>query len=115
MIASILAAVGLRGILMAGVVTAVGLLAWDYRATKSALEETRLELSAEREARRFSDQARKVAIQEADRQAERAETVKARTIVIRKRPDGNETAADILLDTIGGLLGNSGGVQASAD
>ena len=64
-------------------------------ADEAALEETRLELSAEREARRFSDQARKVAIQEADRQAERAETVKARTIVIRKRPDGDEQAVSL--------------------
>lgn len=98
-----------------GLLAVIGYFVVDYRATKSALEETRLELSAEREARRFSDQARKVAIQEADRQAERAETVKARTIVIRKRPDGNEIAADILLDTIGGLRGNANRVQAGTD
>ena len=115
MLLSIISGIGLRGFLMAGAVAAVAFLAWDYRATKSALEESRLELSAEREARRFSDQARKVAIQEADRQAERAETVKARTIVIRKRPDGNEIAADILLDTISGLRGEEGPVQASTD
>lgn len=98
-----------------GLLAIAGFFVWDYRATKSALEETRLELATEKEARRFADEARRVAIDEADRQADRAANVRTRTITIRKRPDGNETAADILLDTIDGLRTDAGGDTPGSD
>lgn len=101
--------------LVLGAMAVVGGFVWDYQATKSALADVRLELSAEKEARRFADEARNVAIAERDRQAERDVIVRTRTIEIRKRPDGDEIAADILLDTIGGLRPDEGGVQASDD
>ncbi len=87
----------------------------DYRSTKAENDNLRLEITAVKEAKRFADEARNVAIAEADRQAKRASTVKTRTITIRKRPDGNETAAPILLDTISGLRDDASGVPARTD
>ena len=103
--------------LVAGVVvlSLVAFFVWDYRSTKAENAELRLDLAAEKEARRFSDQARNVAIAESERQADREETVKTRTITIRKRPDGNEIAADILLDAIDGLRNDARGIPSSGD
>lgn len=115
MIASILAAVGVRGILMAGAVAAVAFLAWDYKSTKTALEQTRLELATKEAELEQAEIARDVAVEFGDEQAARADTVRTRTVTIRKRPDGNEVAADILLDTINSLRNGEGGNQASTD
>ncbi len=107
-----IAAIGLRGFLMAGAVAAIGFLAWDYKSTKSALTEARKELEAKEAELKQANIARATAIEFGEEQAERAATVKTRTITIRKRPDGNEAAADILLDTIDGLRDNAGGIPS---
>lgn len=115
MLASFIASIGIRGFLMAGAVAAVSFLAWDYKSTKLENADLRLEIAAAKEAQRFADLARDVAIEEAERQAERADTVKTRTITIRKRADGKDPAADILLDTINSLSNDASGIQASTD
>mgnify|MGYP000203402330 CR=1 FL=1 len=102
---------GVAGLLIAF----VGYLYWDNGRLETANDNLRLEITSVKEAKRFADEARNVAIAEADRQAKRASTVKTRTITIRKRPDGNETAAPILLDTISGLRDDASGVPARTD
>jgi hypothetical protein len=99
----------------AAIVAVIALFVWDYRSTKAENETLRLDLAAEQEARRFSDEARKVAIAEGERQADRAATVKTRTITIRKRPDGKDPAAPIILDTISGLHADDGGIPPGSD
>ncbi len=96
-------------------IAVVGYLYWNNGRLETANDNLRLEITAVKEAKRFADEARNVAIAEADRQAERASTVKTRTITIRKRPDGNEIAAPILLDTISGLRDDASGVPARTD
>lgn len=103
--------IGVAGFL----IVVAGYFYWDNGRLETANDNLRLEITSVKEAKRFADEARKVAIAEADRQANRAATVKTRTITIRKRPDGNETAAPILLDTIVGLRDDTGGVPSSTD
>ena len=112
---AIIAAIGLRGFLMAGAVAAIGFLAWDYKATKTALTEVRKDLAAKESQLEQAEIARDTALEFGEEQAERSVIVKTRTVTIRKRPDGNETAADILLDTINGLQFDAGGIPPSGD
>lgn len=113
--AALLSAIGLRGTLMGVLAAAVGFLVWDYRSTKNALREARQDLFAKEEELRLVEAARDVAIEFGEKQAERAQTVKTRTIKIRKRPDGKDPAAAIILDTINSLRGDTGGVSGGAD
>lgn len=99
----------------AALLAALAFLYWQNGDLKADNDALRLDLAAAQAAQRFAEEARRVAIAEADRQAVRDAATKARTATIRRRPDGNEAAPAIILDAIGGLRDRQGGVSPGSD
>lgn len=112
---AMLSAIGLRGLLMTGVVAAVGFLAWDYQSTKADLREARQDLAAKKAELEQVKIASDVAEEFSEGQAARNEVTKAKIKYIRRRPDADEAAAAIILDAIDGLRDRPSGISPSKD
>lgn len=106
---------GLRAALLAATAAAVAFFVWDYRRAHHQLAAARLELAGERAARKFEQQARAAAIEEARRRDDRARAAETQIREIRRRPDAHDQAPPLLLDVIGGLRRDAGGVPPGGD
>lgn len=98
----------IRVSLLACMLGAVALLAWDYRGTKADLSEAKRTIEVQKRALEYAEISRRTAIAEAEAQVDRAEVVKVKTVRIRERPDANDPAPAIVIDSICGLHRETG-------